>query len=96
MSAGRVRYARQVARDLRRLGLDAAQTRRRIERALGDQEVAPNADDKPLRGRRPWRRLRLGDLRVIWREATLDDQPLRLVARIVRRGELEAAVRKLS
>ena len=86
----RVLLATRAARDLRRLGpgpeLD------RIEAALqrlGDSEA--NLDIKPLTGSAPWLRLRVGDWRVLFRQA---DAAV-LVARIIHRSELQQAVRTL-
>ena len=86
----RVLLATRAARDLRRLGpgpeLD------RIEAALqrlGDSEA--NLDIKPLTGSAPWLRLRVGEWRVLFRQA---DAAV-LVARIIHRSELQQAVRTL-
>ena len=86
----RVLLATRAARDLRHLGpgpeLD------RIEAALqrlGDSEA--NLDIKPLTGSAPWLRLRVGDWRILFRQA---DATL-LVARIIHRSELQQAVRTL-
>jgi mRNA-degrading endonuclease RelE of RelBE toxin-antitoxin system len=82
-----VNLSSRAERDLRRLG--PGDDRRRVLdalRALG--EGAPNLDVKPLVGRHPWRRLRAGDLRVIFRPI---DHRTVLVERIVNRRELDRA-----
>jgi hypothetical protein len=59
-----------------------------------------NADDKALAGRSPWRRLRVGELRLLYRPMSADELPTderhgRRVARIVHRGQLDRAVSTL-
>lgn len=86
----RVALASRAADELR--ALDPPVRQRVIEalRALGEE--AANLDVKPLRGAKPWRRLRVGDYRVLFRPAEPDAF---LVARIVHRSDLERAVGKL-
>jgi mRNA-degrading endonuclease RelE of RelBE toxin-antitoxin system len=92
----RVELASRAERDIRKLER-ADQLRVRDALAAlaagGDQ-----LDVKPLKGRAPWRRLRTGDLRIIFRplageEALAGDGWL--VGRIVDRRELERAIRNL-
>jgi hypothetical protein len=55
-------------------------------------------DVRPLEGRKPWRRLRVGDWRILFRPLSSQESPSGgyLVARIVNRRELERAVRELT
>ncbi len=69
--------------------------------ALAGDPPPPNIDERPLVGFEPWRRLRIGDLRVIYRSLTraeLAEFPEErgfLVERVVPRGELEKATKGL-
>ena len=75
----------------------------RIEEAVASLEREDQGlDIVPLQGRAPWRRMRSGDWRIIFRP--LDAQELRalglkgsayLVARIVNRRDLDRAVQNL-
>jgi hypothetical protein len=79
--------------------------RDRARRALAgliDSERRSNLDIRPLTGRSPWLRMRVGDFRVIFRELTPDevrsrgiDPPGYLVDRVVNRKDLEEAIRPL-
>lgn len=85
-----VRLSRRAVKDLDRL---PSRTVRRILDALDALAEDPRSsefDVKLLVGRRPWRRLRIGDFRVLFRlsEAGM----IVLVARVVDRKELEQAV----
>jgi mRNA-degrading endonuclease RelE of RelBE toxin-antitoxin system len=80
----------QAERDLRRLGRD---DRKRVGDALRLLALgAENLDVKPLSGSAPWLRLRVGDYRVLYREAGDD---ILVVARIVNRRDLIRTVRTL-
>ena len=93
----RLELSRRAARDLRKL------ERRDVERvrdALAElRQGAANLDIKPLRGSAPWLRLRVGELRVLYRP--LSDQEAAaggagwLIARVIPRGELDRAVASL-
>lgn len=89
-----VELDRQAERDLRRLHPD---DRRLVLRAISEtltrQPLPANADDKQLKGRAPWRRLRVGELRILWRD--VDDRSRR-IARVLHRRDLEWAVRALA
>jgi hypothetical protein len=65
---------------------------RAIMQTLTRQLLPANADDKMLKGRGPWRRLRTGELRVLWRDVDGDQSR---VARIPHRRDLERSVRTL-
>lgn len=51
--------------------------------ALGRTPVPPNLDVKALPGRSPWRRLRVGDWRIVYRP--LEERELEALSRL--RGE---------
>lgn len=89
-----VELDRQAQRDLRKLHPD---DHRAALRAMSDvltQEPLPaNANDRALKGAAPWRRLRVGELRILWR--TVGDGDRRRIARVIHRRDLERAVRTL-
>jgi mRNA-degrading endonuclease RelE of RelBE toxin-antitoxin system len=89
-----VELDRQAQRDLRKLHPD---DRRAALRAMADvltHEALPaNANDRALKGRAPWRRLRVGELRILWRAVGNGER--RRVARVIHRRDLERAVRTL-
>lgn len=86
-----IRLTRSAEKDLRRIG--PGPTRKRIIVALGDLgEDKENLDIKALVGSRPWRRLRVGDYRVLyWQRPDKTYE----VARIIHRSELDASVANL-
>lgn len=59
--------------------------------AVGDE----TADVKQLSGHSPWRRLRVGDYRVLFYVAGQPEQFAMYVYRVVPRGDLESAVGRL-
>jgi mRNA-degrading endonuclease RelE of RelBE toxin-antitoxin system len=91
--------AARARRDLRRLPTNE---RNRVRRALERlAEAAETIDVKPLSDR-PWWRLRVGNLRIIYRQLTHDELVRRgvqglgsLVERIVNRRDFERALRTL-
>ena len=89
-----VELDRQAHRDLRKLD---PVDRRRVLSALTDtlsaDPLPANVDNKPLKGRVPWQRLRVGELRVLWRD--VDPGQSRRVARVLHRRDLERAARQL-
>lgn len=90
-----VELDRQAQRDLRKLHPDDHRAALRALRDILTHEPLPaNANDRALKGHEPWRRLRVGELRIIWRP--VDTDGTRRVARVVHRGALERAVRTLS
>ena len=100
MTAAHVELSRRAERDLRHL---SASDRRRLLKAIkpsfGPGPLPANADDRPLSGRAPWRRV--GELRVLYREMTSDELPAgvtsgRLIARIIHRGDLHTVVGTLT
>jgi mRNA-degrading endonuclease RelE of RelBE toxin-antitoxin system len=89
-----VELDRQAQRDLRKLHPD---DHRAALRAIADvltcEPLPANASDRALKGRAPWRRLRVGELRILWRVTPAGD--MRRVARVIHRRDLERAVRTL-
>lgn len=91
-----IELTRRAERDLRRLD---AQTRRRVWATLDALAAdAPSLDTVPLAGKRPWRRIRVGDYRVLYRASDPQaDEPEEayLIHRVVHRRDLERAVANL-
>jgi mRNA-degrading endonuclease RelE of RelBE toxin-antitoxin system len=95
-----VELAPRAVRDLRRLrgSADLKRIRSGLE-ALG--QSVPGLDIRPLEGRAPWRRLRVGDWRVLFRllaegeHRQLGRRSIVLVARVIHRRELDRAVKGL-
>jgi mRNA interferase RelE/StbE len=88
-----VRLSRRAVKDLDSLPTrTAARIVEALER-LGDDPGSEALDTKALVGRRPWRRLRIGEYRVLFRLA--EKGRVLLVARIVDRKELERALDSL-
>lgn len=97
-----VELSRRAQRDLR--ALRGSTGLKQVAAALDALAAgAANLDVKPLRGAEPWLRLRVGDLRIIYRplsDEELTRLPARpssafLVSRVVNRRDLERAVRSL-
>lgn len=96
-----LRLSKRAQKDWRRL---SQSDQARLLKAFGDLRAAvPRRalDDKPLAGAEPWRRLRVGDHRVIFRPLTtseqraLDVQQGFLVERVIDRRDLEKAIKNL-
>jgi len=89
----RVELSRPAERDLRSL---SPPDRRRIGRAITEtltcDPLPEDADDRAIVGSAPWRRLRVGELRILYRPQLAGR---RLVARVIQRGDLDRAVRTL-
>lgn len=102
MAAAHVELSRRAQRDLRDFSAaDRMRLVRAIEQTLGIDPMPANADDRALSARAPWRRLRVGELRVQYRELTVDELPAgaahgRRIARIVHRGDLHRAASTLT
>lgn len=89
-----VRLSRRAVKDLDSLPKQAVRrVTTSIERLANDPST-PALDVKALVGRRPWRRLRVGEYRVLFR--FYEGQKLLLVGRVIDRKELEKAVESLS
>lgn len=85
-----VELSGRATRDLRRMAKGSG--RERVVDALrGLANGAANLDVKALEGRPPWRRLRAGDHRLIYRSTEVDIW----VERIVTRSDLERAITTL-
>jgi mRNA-degrading endonuclease RelE of RelBE toxin-antitoxin system len=88
-----IKLAPHAVRDLKRLD---RQTRKRVQQgfqALGAN--AANLDIKPVAGRAPWHRLRVGEHRVLYRELADETDARYLVARVIDRRDLHRAIDKL-
>jgi len=93
-----IELSRRAQRDLRRIG---TLTGVRVRDALSPNPLPENLDIVGIAGRRPWRRLRLGDHRVLFRPLTEDERLALhaergwLIARVVDRRDLERAIESL-
>ncbi|HVE76138.1 MAG TPA: type II toxin-antitoxin system RelE/ParE family toxin [Actinomycetota bacterium] len=88
-----VRLSRRAVKDLDGLSVrDRKSVVAALER-LAANPSDPSLDVKPLVGRRPWRRLRVRNFRVLFH--LYDSQRTLLVARVIDRKELEQAVLSL-
>jgi len=88
-----VRLARRAEKDLDALTKRVAVRVLNALEALGEDPGAEQLDVKPLVGRRPWRRMRVGDYRVLFKVA--DRGRIVLVARVIDRRDLERALTTL-
>jgi mRNA-degrading endonuclease RelE of RelBE toxin-antitoxin system len=96
----RLELARRARRDLQRLEKGEL---RRVRRGLEQlAEESKNLDIKALAGHAPWKRLRVGDSRIIFRELSSEEeksytsgQKTLLVERIVDRADLDRVTRTL-
>lgn len=94
MSVVAVELDRQAHRDLRRLDtVDRRRALGAISDTLTHDPLPANADNRALRGRRPWQRLRVGELRILWRD--VEPGKTRRVARVLHRRDLERAAQQL-
>jgi mRNA-degrading endonuclease RelE of RelBE toxin-antitoxin system len=88
-----IKLAPRAIRDLKHLD---RKTRKRVQQAfeaLGAD--AANLDIKPVAGHAPWRRLRVGEHRVLYRELADETDSRYLVARVIDRRDLHRAIDKL-
>ncbi len=89
----KITLAPRAIRDLKRLDHP---TRKRVQQAFEALAAdAANLDIKPVAGHAPWRRLRVGEHRVLYREFIVQDDSRYLVARIIDRRDLHRAIDKL-
>lgn len=100
MGTVQLQLTRRAQRDLRALSpRDLRQIRRAFSETLAVDPLPENADARALSGRAPWRRLRVGELRVLYRALEPGEvegvTAGRVIARIVHRGDLERAVATL-
>lgn len=90
---GDITLAPCVTRDIKRL--DRA-TRKRVQQVFEALTVdAANLDIKQVAGHAPWRRLRVGEYGVLYRELAADADAHHLVARVIDRRDLHRAIDKL-
>jgi mRNA interferase RelE/StbE len=88
-----IKIAPRAIRDLKRLD---RQTRRRVQQAFQALEGdAANLDIKAVAGHTPWRRLRVGEYRVLYRELADEKDSRFLVARVIDRRDLHRAIDNL-
>jgi len=88
-----IEIAPRATRDLKRLDRS---TRRRVRQAFEALAAgAANLDIKPIVGHAPWRRLRVGEYRVIFRESAPDEDSRYLVARVIDRRDLHRTIDRL-
>lgn len=88
-----VRLARKAVKDLDPLTDKATQRVVTALELLARDPESRSLDVKPLSGRKPWRRLRVGDHRVVFRLSKGGN--VLLVARVVDRKYLERAISTL-
>jgi mRNA-degrading endonuclease RelE of RelBE toxin-antitoxin system len=88
-----VRLARRAEKDLDGLTKRAAARVLNALEKLGKDPASEELDVKALVGRRPWRRLRVGDYRILFRPSQRGR--VLLVARVFDRRELERALATL-
>ncbi len=87
-----VKLAPRAVRDLKRMD---RQTRKRVQQAFQALGAgAANLDVKPVAGHASWRRLRVGEHRVLYRELA-DEDARYLVARVIDRRDLHRAIDRL-
>jgi len=90
---GDITLAPRATRDIKRL--DRA-TRKRVQQAFEALTAeAANLDIKQVAGHAPWRRLRVREYRVLYRELEADADASYLVARVIDRRDLHRAIDKL-
>jgi mRNA interferase RelE/StbE len=88
-----IKLAPRAIRDLKRLD---RQTRKRVQQALTALGAdAANLDIKPVAGRTPWRRLRVGEHRVLYHELGDETDSRYLVARVIDRRDLHRTIDRL-
>jgi mRNA interferase RelE/StbE len=90
---GNITLAPRAIRDLKHLDRP---TRKRVQQAFEALAAdAANLDIKQIAGHSPWRRLRVGEYRVLYRELSAEDDSRHLVARVIDRRDLHRAIDKL-
>lgn len=104
-----VELTSRAKKDLRKMGRGIHRTRilKDLAENLASDSPPANLDVKALRGAEPWHRLRIGEWRVLYREATerevtslnglrgIKADKAVFVARIVNRRDLDEAVKSL-
>ena len=89
-----VRLARRAVKDLDSLQAKSARNVIVAIEKLGADPNDKNLDVKALVGHRPWRRLRVGNYRVVFRLS--EGKKVLLVGRVIDRKALHEAVQSLS
>lgn len=89
----KVQLSRRAVKDLDSLPKKNARSMIAGIEKLAEEPDAPNLDVKLLLGRRPWRRLRVGNYRVLFR--FYEGRREILVGRVFDRRELEKAIQTL-
>ncbi len=96
-----LRFTKRAEHDWRKLDVAG---RERVELALEALRAIPrraNLDEKPLEGASPWRRLRVGGRRIIFRPFTKEESRVYgadsgyIVERVIDRRDLDRAVKSL-
>ena len=85
-----IRLSRRAVKDLDALSKRTAARVLGVLERLAEDPTSDRLDVKGLAGRRPWRRLRVGDYRILFKP--VDRSRILLVARIIDRKELDRAV----
>ena len=88
-----IRLSRRAVKDLDALPKRTAARVLGVLERLAEDPTSDRLDVKGLAGRRPWRRLRVGDYRILFKP--VDRGRILLVARIIDRKELDRAVAAL-
>lgn len=88
-----VRLARRAVKDLDSLPKKPALSVIAAVDKLADDPSDPSLDVKALVGRRPWRRLRVGNYRMLFR--FYEGQKGLILGRVIDRKELEKAVESI-
>ena len=92
-SLSNVKLAPRAIRDLKHLDRKTRTRMQQAFEALGTDTA--NLDIKSVAGHAPWRRLRVGEYRVLYRELTDEADGRYLVARVIDRRDLHRAIDKL-
>jgi mRNA-degrading endonuclease RelE of RelBE toxin-antitoxin system len=88
-----IKLAPRAIRDLKQLDRKSRKRVQQTFEALGAN--AANLDIKLVAGHAPWRRLRVGEHRVLYRELAEDADARYLVARVIDRRDLHRAIDRL-
>jgi mRNA-degrading endonuclease RelE of RelBE toxin-antitoxin system len=88
-----IKLAPRAIRDLKNLDRQTRKPVQQAFQALGADAV--NLDVKPVAGHIPWRRLRVGEHRVLYRTLADEADARYLVARVIDRRDLHRTIDKL-
>lgn len=102
MTRARILFSERATNDISRLDLEMRERVLSVIRnRMGILPTPTNLDMKPLEGRPPWLRVRVGDVRVLCRRLTTAELRATgaergyLIARVVRRRDLDRATARL-